>query len=428
MKDGDRPSRGGRTGGRRPRCGRGQAQARAEYLGARTQVRDFPRVEPGPASARTRIVAAELVDTSRLWARTAARIEPEWVEPRPLRLVKRSYSEPHWERKRGSAVALEKVTLYGVPLVTDRPVGYVRIDPPPAELFIRRALVEGDWQTNHQFFPRRLLAEAEELEHRVRRRGLVIGEDELFAYDDGASRRGLGRALRHLVEAGPPGRSRAAHSSARRPPERRRRAGQHRLLPRLWTSESPGLKALPLSYAFEPGSQADGVTVDVPLNRLNQLRWSRGRWRMVPAHDPSTSGDRPPQRPLLPRQPPHPLRRPADPTCDDALRRSPHPAGALFRQDLPIGRGVGARAPRSQSHSALSRCTGEASTGTSTRPSRARRGSVRLRRRPPPSLARLAHLAREPGFSRARMPPSSSGAAPRGQYQLLSNDPRSSGR
>src|SRR6202044_61981 len=102
-------------------------------------------------------------------------------------LVKRSYSEPHWEKKRGGAVALEKVTLYGIPLVVDRKVPYGRIDPAGArELFIRHALVEGDWQTSHRFFAenRRLLAEAEELEHRVRRRGLVVGEDELFAFYD----------------------------------------------------------------------------------------------------------------------------------------------------------------------------------------------------------------------------------------------------
>ena len=166
------------TGGRRPR---------AEYLGARNA--RFA-IFPGSGLARKApdwIVAAELVETSRLWARTVARIEPEWVEPLAAHLVKRSYSEPHWEKKQGGAVALEKVTLYGVPIVTDRKVSYGRIDPAAArELFIRHALVEGDWQTSHRFFAenRRLLAEAEELEHRVRRRGLVIGEDELFAFYD----------------------------------------------------------------------------------------------------------------------------------------------------------------------------------------------------------------------------------------------------
>ena len=164
--------------GRRPR---------AEYLGARNA-----RFAIFPGSSLSRkapdwIVAAELVETSRLWARTVARIEPEWVEPLARHLVRHSYSEPHWEKKRGGAVALEKVTLYGVPLVVDRKVSYGRIDPVAArELFIRHALVEGDWQTSHRFFAenRRLLAEAEEVEHRARRRGLVAGEDELFAFYD----------------------------------------------------------------------------------------------------------------------------------------------------------------------------------------------------------------------------------------------------
>ena len=132
-------------------------------------------------------MAAELVETSRLWARTVARIEPEWAEPLAGHLVRHSYSEPHWEKKRGGAVALEKVTLYGLPLVADRKVPYGRIDPAAArELFIRHALVEGDWQTSHQFFAenRRLLAEAEEVEHRARRRGLVASDDELFAFYD----------------------------------------------------------------------------------------------------------------------------------------------------------------------------------------------------------------------------------------------------
>ena len=268
-----------------PGPGTARRRPRAEYLGARNA--RFA-IFPGSSLARQApdwIVAAELVETSRLWARTAARIEPEWVEPLAAHLVRRSYSEPHWERKRGSAVALEKVTLYGVPLVTDRPVPYGRIDPPAArELFIRHALVEGDWQTNHRFFAenRRLLAEAEELEHRVRRRGLVIGEDELFAFYDARI---------------PAGVVSAAHFDTWWKQARRADPGLLTPLPGdllsddaaqistdsypdIWTSESPALKALPLSYAFEPGSDADGVTVDVPLSRLNQLDPAEFSWQV----------------------------------------------------------------------------------------------------------------------------------------------------
>ncbi len=266
----------GATSGRRPR---------AEYLGARNA-----RFAIFPGSSLVRkapdwIVAAELVETSRLWARTVARIEPEWVEPLARHLVKRSYSEPHWERKRGSAVALEKVTLYGVPIVTDRKVGYGRIDPAAArELFIRHALVEGDWQTSHRFFAenRRLLAEAEELEHRVRRRGLVIGEDELFAFYDAripadvVSGQHFDTWWKQARRADPslltfqPGdllSQDAAQVSADSYPD-------------IWTSQSAALKTLPLSYAFEPGSDTDGVTVDIPLSRLNQVNPAEFSWQV----------------------------------------------------------------------------------------------------------------------------------------------------
>jgi ATP-dependent helicase HrpA len=257
--------------GRRPR---------AEYLGARNA--RFA-IFPGSNLARKApdwIVAAELVETSRLWARTVARIEPEWVEPLAGHLVRRSYSEPHWEKKRGGAVALEKVTLYGVPLVVDRKVSYGRIDPAAArELFIRHALVEGDWQTSHRFFAenRRLLAEAEEVEHRARRRGLVVGEDELFAFYDA-------RIPADVVSA--------QHfdtwwkQARRADPDLLTFKASDLLLaevstdayPDVWTSESGGTQ--PLSYAFEPGSETDGVTVDIPLSRLNQVNAAEFSWQV----------------------------------------------------------------------------------------------------------------------------------------------------
>ncbi len=255
------------------------------YLGARNA--RFA-IFPGSGLARKGpdwIVAAELVETSRLWARTVARIEPEWVEPLAGHLVKRSYSEPHWEKKRGGAVALEKVTLYGVPLVTDRKVGYGRIDPPAArELFIRHALVEGDWQTTHRFFAenRRLLAEAEEVEHRARRRGLVVGEDELFAFYDA-------RIPADVVSA--------QHFDTWWKQARRADPGLLTLTaadllsddaaqvsadsyPDVWTSQSAPVADLPLSYTFEPGSDADGVTVDIPLSRLNQVNPAEFSWQV----------------------------------------------------------------------------------------------------------------------------------------------------
>ena len=266
----------GVTSGRRPR---------AEYLGARNA-----RFAIFPGSSLVRkapdwIVAAELVETSRLWARTVASIEPEWVEPLAAPLVKRSYSEPHWERKRGSAVALEKVTLYGVPIVTDRKVGYGRVDPAAArELFIRHALVEGDWQTSHRFFAenRRLLAEAEELEHRVRRRGLVVGEDELFAFYDARIPADVVSA-QHFDTWWKQARRADPGLLTLRPDDLLSEdAGRVSTdsYPDIWTSQSAALATLPLSYAFEPGSDTDGVTVDIPLSRLNQVNPAEFSWQV----------------------------------------------------------------------------------------------------------------------------------------------------
>ncbi len=132
-------------------------------------------------------MSAELVETSRLWARVNAKIEPEWVEPLAEHLVKRTYSEPHWEKDQAAVMAYEKVTLYGVPIVAQRKVNYGRIDPGLSrELFIRNALVEGDWRTHHKFFAdnRKLLTEVEELEHRARRRDILVDDETLFDFYD----------------------------------------------------------------------------------------------------------------------------------------------------------------------------------------------------------------------------------------------------
>ena len=166
---------------------RGKRRPLTEFAGARGA-----RFAIFPDSSLARkppqwVVAAELVETSRLWARIAARIEPEWAEPLAAHLVRRSYSEPHWDARRGAAMATEKVTLYGLPIVAARTVSYGRIDPAAArDLFIPHALVEGDWQTHHQFFARnrQMLADAEELERRARRRGLVADDTALFDFYD----------------------------------------------------------------------------------------------------------------------------------------------------------------------------------------------------------------------------------------------------
>ena len=162
-------------------------ERRRDYQGARgTRFGVFP----GSALFKKRhpfVMAAELVETSRLWARTVARVEPEWIEEVAGDLVSRSYSEPHWSRNAGAAVAKEKVTLFGVTVVPERTVRYGRIDPVLSrELFLRHALVEGDWRTRHRFFARnrRALEEVDALETRLRRRDLRIGDEDLYAFYD----------------------------------------------------------------------------------------------------------------------------------------------------------------------------------------------------------------------------------------------------
>ena len=160
------------------------------------------------------VMVTELVETSRLWGRTAAQIQPEWAEPLAGHLVKRTYSEPEWDAARGAVMALERVTLYGLPIVAARRVGYARVDPEAArELFIQHALVEGDWQTRHRFFHqnRELLDRGEELERRARRRGIVVDDEALYDfYDRRIPADGdVGAALRQLVEENPARRRRS---------------------------------------------------------------------------------------------------------------------------------------------------------------------------------------------------------------------------
>jgi len=244
-----------------------------EYLGARgTRFAIFP----GSALARKPpqwVMAAELVETSRLWAREVARIQPEWAEELAAHLVKRTYAEPHWSRSRGAVLATERVTLYGVPIVAQRQVNYGRIDPPLArELFLRHALVEGDWETSHEFFARnrRLLAEVEELEHRARRRDILVDDHTLFDFydqripDDVVSARHFDAWWKRARQDQPDlldfERSMLIGDAAG--------AADAAAYPDTWEQEGHRLR---LTYQFEPGSDADGVTVHVPLAVLNQI-------------------------------------------------------------------------------------------------------------------------------------------------------------
>ena len=255
---------------------------RQEYQGARNA-----RFAISPGSALFKkpprwVMAAELVETSRLWGRVAARIEPEWAESLGQHLVKRTYSEPHWEQPAGAVMALEKVTLYGVPIVASRRVNYGRIDPPLSrELFIRHALVQGEWETHHQFFHanRRLLEEVSDLEARARRRDILVDDQALFDFYD----RRLPAEIvstRHFDAWWK--RTRASRPdllSFEKSMLIKQGAGgvSERDYPDVWVQ---GRLELPLTYQFEPGSDADGVTVHVPLALLNQVRAEGFDWQV----------------------------------------------------------------------------------------------------------------------------------------------------
>ncbi len=260
----------------------GKGATRNEYLGARNA--KFA-IFPGSALFRKPprfVMSAELVEPSRLWARVNAKIEPEWVEPLAGHLLKRTYSEPHWEKDQAAVMAYEKVTLYGVPIVAQRKVNYGRIDPEVSrELFIRNALVEGDWRTHHKFYAdnRKLLTEVEELEHRARRRDILVDDETLYDFYDQ-------RIPEHVV-SGAHFDSWWKHKRHEEPDlldfERsmliNEKAGQVTKddYPDSWRQ---GRLKFRVTYQFEPGADADGVTVHIPLQVLNQVTDEGFDWQI----------------------------------------------------------------------------------------------------------------------------------------------------
>ena len=267
--------------------GPGRRQGPAEYLGARGS--KFA-INPGSSAARTRpplIMAVELVETTRLWARTVAPIEPAWIEEVGAHLLKRSYSEPHWSARGGQCVARERVTLLGVPIVAERLVSYGRIDPQVARsVFIQSALVEGQWRTRHHFWARNQATRraAEEMEERTRRRDLVVDDAAIAAFydaripDDIVSVAHFDRWWRHarqqqpdlldlrledlLTEGAHP-----AHPSQ---------------FPDSWRAN--GLE-FGIDYVFDPGSGHDGVTVRIPIAHLHQVDPAQFTWQVPGLRD-----------------------------------------------------------------------------------------------------------------------------------------------
>ncbi|HXR43349.1 MAG TPA: DUF3418 domain-containing protein, partial [Pseudolysinimonas sp.] len=300
---------------------RGKDRRNIEYLGARQQ--RFA-IFPGSSLAKkppAAVMAAELVETSRLFARTVAVIDPAWAEPLAGDLVKRSYGEPRWEKRQGSAVADERVTLYGVPIVPKRRIQLARIDPEQArELFIRHALVDGDWPhdvSKNGLYAfdrdnRALRAELGEVEERTRRRDILVDDEAVVDFYD----------RRVPAEVTDVRRFETWWKSARAEAPQLLTMTRGDLLAETVEADDDfpgswrvGDQSLPLRYRFEPGADDDGITVEIPLPLLPSIEPAGFDW-LVP-------GLREELVTALLRTLPKPLRRNLVPASDWARRLLP---------------------------------------------------------------------------------------------------------
>jgi ATP-dependent helicase HrpA len=253
------------------------------YSGARS-IRFY--VAPGSCLKKSRpkwVVAAELIDTSKLYARCVAKIEPDWIEPLARHLTNSTYTDPRWDKKLAQVTAWERVSLYGLTVVPKRRVHYGPINVEVShEIFIREALANMELETNAPFFKenKRIIAEIEELEHKARRQDVLVDEHALFAFYDKIVPReivnGIGfEAWRKEAEKQNPRllfltkddlmRHEAESVTETQFPE---------------TIEIDGV-TIHLKYRFEPGHVLDGVTATIPLALLNQLDATRAEW-LVP--------------------------------------------------------------------------------------------------------------------------------------------------
>ncbi|PPF36880.1 ATP-dependent RNA helicase HrpA [Rathayibacter sp. AY1A2] len=255
------------------RAAKSRERQNVQYIGARNA--KFS-IFPGSALAKKlpdAVMSAELVETSRLFARSNAAIDPAWAEAIAGDLVKRQFSEPHWEKSQGAAVAYEKVTLYGVPIIARRRVQFARIDASYArELFIRHALVGGEWESRHAFDRknRALRAELERLEERTRRRDLLVDDEAVFDFYDRrlprdiTSVRSFDSWWRTTQHDEPDLLTMTQETLL---PEDAEQIDET-AFPTQWRQADQRFR---LSYRFEPGTEEDGVTVHVPLALLPRV-------------------------------------------------------------------------------------------------------------------------------------------------------------
>ncbi|MDO9224894.1 MAG: ATP-dependent RNA helicase HrpA [Pseudomonadota bacterium] len=228
------------------------------------------------------LLAAEIVETKRVYARMVAKIEPEWIEHAAQHLLKVSYSDPHWAKKPAHVAASMRATLYGLPIVNGRRVHYGPIDPELSrELFIRGALVEGEFETRAPWFEhnRRLLEEIDDLAHRARNARLVVDEHQLYAFFDARVPAGIhnGAAFDKWRREAEKAQPRLLYLERADLLDSGHDSQEQEFPPQL---EQGGAR-YPLAYRFDPGTEDDGVTLIVPLAALNQITPARCEW-LVP--------------------------------------------------------------------------------------------------------------------------------------------------
>ena len=268
--------RGQRQPGQRPR---GRGRPLTEYTGARGA--KFA-IQPGSALAKTTpplVVAFELVETSRLWARTVAAVKPEWIEEVGAHVITRTVSEPRWSTRTATVIASERLTLFGVPIVAGRRTSYAAAHPVEArEIFLRAALVEGQWRTANKLIAanRQAVEEAATLTERMRRPDLLISDDALYSFYDArvpshvVSGASFDKWLRGLSPAEWP---RLAVDDCVTDPTQLRASD----FPDRWVA---GAHKLPVRYVFDPGAGGDGATVTVRVELLNQLTGDPFSWQV----------------------------------------------------------------------------------------------------------------------------------------------------